>query len=225
VSLSSKLFVALGAFLLGAGVVYGVLARDYEGLTLSLTAAAGAFLFGAYGSSALRRARTALSSATESAAPPAADSATPSTTDTTAPSTTDTPALSATEMSADAEPHVGPTIWPLVFAVSVIGLVLGAVAVRWALLPGAILFVLASVGWVLDVHRQWHHHAAGLSGHGSGVSESVSDIHAEPGLETGRPMGPSTDGSTEPGEAEAPAPAPDLPPGHHSAAAENGRRR
>ncbi len=130
-----------------------------------------------------------------------------------------------TEMSADAEPHVGPTIWPLVFAVSAIGLVLGAVAVRWALLPGAILFVVASVGWVLDVHRQWHHHAAGLAGHGSGVLESVSDIHAEPGVEPGRPMGPSTDASTEPGEADAPAPASDIPPGHHSAAAENGRRR
>jgi hypothetical protein len=113
----------------------------------------------------------------------------------------------------------------LVFAVSAIGLVIGAVAVRWALLPGAILFVLAGVGWVLDVHRQWHHHAAGLSGHGSGVLESVSDLHAEPGLEPGQPMGPSTDRSTETGGADAPVPAPDIPPGHHSAAGENGRRR
>jgi hypothetical protein len=127
--------------------------------------------------------------------------------------------------AADAEPHVGPTIWPLVFAVSAIGLVLGAVAVRWALLPGAILFVLASVGWVLDVHRQWHHHASGLSGHGSGVLESVSDIHAEPGLEPGPPMGPSTDGSTEPGEPDARDPARDMPTGDQSAAAEDGRRR
>jgi len=257
VSLFSKLFVALGAFLLGAGVVYGVLARDYEGLTLSLTAAGGALLFGGYGSSALRRARTALGSATESTAPAAAESATPPADESVTPSAAETvtppaaetvtppadesvtppaaesvtpPAAEsatprAAETAADEEPHVGPTIWPLVFAVSTIGLVLGAVAVRWALLPGAILFVLASVGWVLDVHRQWHHHAAGLSGHGSGVLESVSDIHAEPGLEPGLPMGPSTDGSTEPGEADARDPAQGMPTGNQSAAAEDGRRR
>jgi hypothetical protein len=241
VSLLSKLFVALGAFLLGAGVVYGVLARDYEGLTLSLTAAGGALLFGGYGVSALRRARTTLNSATELAAPPATDATAPPATDPTAPPATDptAPATtdpaappakdsampSAPELAADAEPHVGPTIWPLVFAVSAIGLVLGAVAVRWALVPGAILFVLASVGWVLDVHRQWHHHAAGLSGHGSGVLESVSDIHAEPGLEPGPPMGPSTDASTEPGEADARNPVRDMPTGGQPAAAEDGRRR
>ena len=216
-SLFSKLFVALGAFLLGAGVVYGVLARDYEGLTLSLTVAGGALLFGGYGSSALRRARTALGSAAESTAPSADESGTPP--------ATETPTLPTMETAADEEPHVEPTIWPLVFAVSAIGLVLGAVAVRWALIPGAILFVLASVGWVLDVHRQWHHHAAGLSGHGSGVLESVSDTHAEPGLEPGLPMGPSTDGSTEPGEAHARDPAQGMPTGDQSAAAEDGRRR
>jgi hypothetical protein len=227
VSLSSKLFVALGAFLIGAGVIYGVLARDYEGLTLSLTAAGGALLFGGYGRSAVRRARTALGSATESGAPSAdeSDSAAPPATQTPTPAATQTPPPPAAETASDAEPHVGPTIWPLVFAVSAIGLVLGAVAVRWALLPGAILFVLASVGWVLDVHRQWHHHAAGLSGHGSGVLESVSDIHAEPGLEPGLPMGPSTDGSTEPGEADARDPAQGMPTGNQSAAAEDGRRR
>ena len=248
-SLFSKLFIALGAFLIGAGVVYGVLARDYEGLTLSLMVAGGALLFGGYANSALRRARTALGAATESTTPPADDSATPAADDpatpaadeTTTPPADDsaTPAARdmptepatetrtppATETAADAEPHIGPTIWPLVFAVSAVGLVLGTVAFRWALLPGAILFVLASVGWVLDVHRQWHHHAAGLSGHGSGVLESVSDVHAEPGLEPGPPMGPSTDESTAPGAADAPAATPDMAPGHHSAAGENGRRR
>ena len=216
-SLATKLFVALGAFLIGAGVIYGVMARDYEGLTLSLMVAGGALLFGGYGSSALRRARTALGSATESTTAPSAD-------DPTTPPARETPTPPASEPAADAEPHVGPTIWPLVFAVSAIGLILGAVAVRWALLPGAILFVLASVGWVLDVHRQWHHHAAGLAGHGSGLVESVSDIHAEPGLEPGPPIGPSTDGSTQPGEADASGPARDVPIGDHSAAAEDGRR-
>jgi hypothetical protein len=224
-SLFSKLFGAFGVFLVVAGVVYGVIAGDYEGLTLSLTVAGGALLFGGYASSALRRARTTLGSATESTATSADDSATPATSRTPTQPATQTRTPPAAEAAADAEPHVGPTIWPLVFAVSAIGLVVGAVAVRWVLLPGAILFVLAGVGWVLDVHRQWHHHAAGLSGHGSGVLEAVSDLHTEPGLEPGRPIGPSTDVSTEPDEASASPPAADLPPGQQSAAAENGRRR
>lgn len=129
-SLFSRTFMGLGAFLIVAGVVYGVVARDYQGLTLSLTVAGGALLFGAYGVSVLRRARRTLATA-----PVRPGSA------------------------ADDEPHVGPTIWPLVFAVSCIGLVVGAVSNRWALLPGGIVFVVASVGWVLDIHRQWHHHA------------------------------------------------------------------
>lgn len=56
------------------------------------------------------------------------------------------------------EPHVEPTIWPLVLALSVIGLVVGAVAARWALIGGAVVFVVACAGWLLDVRRQWRHH-------------------------------------------------------------------
>jgi hypothetical protein len=59
---------------------------------------------------------------------------------------------------AGEEPHVGPTIWPLVFALSMIGLVVGAVGSRWALVAGAVLCVVAAAGWALDVHRQWQHH-------------------------------------------------------------------
>lgn len=54
-----------------------------------------------------------------------------------------------------AEPHVGPTIWPLVFSLSAVGFVLGAVVSTWLLLLGAVLFVAASVGWLLDVRHQW----------------------------------------------------------------------
>lgn len=61
----------------------------------------------------------------------------------------------------ETEPHVEPTIWPLVFAVSMIGLVVGALGATWALVEGGILLVVALVGWALDVRRQWqHHHAA-----------------------------------------------------------------
>lgn len=125
----SRLFVALGVFLIVVGGIYGVFAREYEGLTLSITVAGGALLIGGYGMTAVRRARAA------AAGPAASD-----------------------------EPHVGPTIWPLVFAISTIGLVIGAVSNRWALLPGTVFLVAACIGWVLDVHRQWHRHVAGHSG-------------------------------------------------------------
>ena len=65
------------------------------------------------------------------------------------------------EATTETEPHVEPTIWPLIFAVSMIGLVLGALGATWALVEGGVLLVVALVGWALDVRRQWqHHHAA-----------------------------------------------------------------
>jgi hypothetical protein len=56
-----------------------------------------------------------------------------------------------------AEPHVGPTIWPFVFSLAGVGLTLGAVVSRWLLVVGAVLFVMAAVGWFVDVARQWGH--------------------------------------------------------------------
>lgn len=61
---------------------------------------------------------------------------------------------------AETEPHVAPTIWPLIFAVAMIGLVLGALGQTWALVEGGILLVVALAGWALDVRRQWQHHQA-----------------------------------------------------------------
>ena len=67
----------------------------------------------------------------------------------------------AGEATTETEPHVEPTIWPLVFAVAMIGLVVGALGATWALVEGGVLLVVALVGWALDVRRQWqHHHAA-----------------------------------------------------------------
>lgn len=54
-----------------------------------------------------------------------------------------------------AEPHVGPTIWPFVFSLSAVGFVLGAIVNRWLLVIAAVVFGAASVGWMLDVRRQW----------------------------------------------------------------------
>jgi hypothetical protein len=132
-SLFSRITLSLGAFLIVAGIIYGLIAREYEGLTLMFTVAGGALLVGTYIGRAVQRARGWL------AAQPAG----------------------ATGV-AGTEPHVAPTIWPLIFALSMIGLVIGAVESRWALAGGGVLLVVALVGWSLDVRRQWRHadHAA-----------------------------------------------------------------
>jgi len=61
--------------------------------------------------------------------------------------------------------HVGPTIWPAVFSVAAIVLALGAVTLRWLLIPGGILFVASALGWFLDVRRQHEAHDAGGLNH------------------------------------------------------------
>jgi hypothetical protein len=70
----------------------------------------------------------------------------------------------------EGEPHVGPTLWPLVFALSMVPLVVGALGSRWVLMVGAVAAVVAGVGWVLDVQRQWqvHYRDHAHSAHGAG---------------------------------------------------------
>jgi Kef-type K+ transport system membrane component KefB len=59
------------------------------------------------------------------------------------------------EEHAEEEPHVTPTIWPFVLSLAGVALVLGAFINKWLLAIGAALFVAASVGWFVDVGRQW----------------------------------------------------------------------
>lgn len=80
------------------------------------------------------------------------------------------------------EPHVGPTIWPFVFAISAIGVTVGLLAAKWVLVLGAVVFAAAAVGWFRDIRGQWAHDAGALyGGHGdggqpgSGDSEEVSE--------------------------------------------------
>jgi hypothetical protein len=62
------------------------------------------------------------------------------------------------------EPHVGPTIWPLVFAVSAVVMAVGILVTPVILVIGGILFVVAAVGWISAARKQWHH----VDGHGAG---------------------------------------------------------
>ena len=67
---------------------------------------------------------------------------------------------SAAEGEGVGEPHVGPTIWPLVLALSAIAFVLGVLGAKWLFVLGGVLFVVAAAGWFMDVRRQWRHSPA-----------------------------------------------------------------
>jgi hypothetical protein len=149
-TLFSRIFMGLGAFLIGMGIIYGLLAREYEGLTEMLTVAGGALVIGGYLARVVQRARAAVAAQAAGAGPGAADS----------------------------EPHVPPTIWPLVFAVSMIGVVLGSVGPRWILVAGAVVLVASLVGWSLDVRQQWRHHDHAAAG--AGAAHGGAHRRAEP---------------------------------------------
>jgi len=146
-SLFSRIFTGLGAFLIVMGIVYALVTKEYEGGTEMLTVAGGALLIGVYLTRAVQRARAGVAAQAAGAAPP-----------------------------GDDEPHVPPTIWPLVFALSTIGIVLGSVGPRWVLAAGAVVLVVSLVGWSLDVRRQWRHHD-----HATGVGAAHGGAHRRTG--------------------------------------------
>lgn len=71
--------------------------------------------------------------------------------------------------------HIGPTIWPFVFSLAALLLVVGIVGLRWILIPGGILFAGAATGWFRDIRHQWHAHgsASHAAAQGSGKSASA----------------------------------------------------
>ena len=72
----------------------------------------------------------------------------------------------ASEVGAVELEHVGPTIWPVGFAIAAIVLAIGTVTVHWLWIPGVILFVASALGWFRDVRRQHEAH----DGHSGDVS-------------------------------------------------------
>jgi Cytochrome c oxidase subunit IV len=62
----------------------------------------------------------------------------------------------ATEEHVVESEHIGPTIWPFVFSLAALLLVVGVVGLHWVLIPGAILFAGAAAGWFRDIKLQWH---------------------------------------------------------------------
>jgi hypothetical protein len=86
------------------------------------------------------------------------------------------PAPSETMEEEVAEPHVGPTIWPFVFSLAAVLLVVGLVGLHWMVIPGVILLVGAAAGWFFDIKHQWHPGELHAAGAGSG---GVSPLQGE----------------------------------------------
>jgi hypothetical protein len=63
----------------------------------------------------------------------------------------------AAEAAEEEEPHIGPTIWPFVFSISAALITVGILALRWVLVPGALVFAAAAVGWIREARMQWRH--------------------------------------------------------------------
>jgi hypothetical protein len=61
------------------------------------------------------------------------------------------------EAEPEGEIEVLPTIWPLVFSLSAVLLMLGVIVSPWLFAVGGAVFLLAAAGWVRDVARARAH--------------------------------------------------------------------
>jgi hypothetical protein len=77
------------------------------------------------------------------------------------------------------EAVVGPTIWPFVISVAAILVVVGAVVVRWVLIPGAILLIGSAAGWFGDIRQQWRPGVAHAASIGHTGSAAKGKEHAD----------------------------------------------
>jgi hypothetical protein len=131
----AKIWFAIAAFVAVAGVVYGLTSHEVAGAPLLLVCGATLTYLGLIGRSEARRgASLGGPSATSDAQTDAAAGAPP------------------------AVPHVGPTIWPLGFAVSAVLLAIGFIVSRGILIVGVLAFAVSAAGWLRDV-AHGHAHA------------------------------------------------------------------
>jgi predicted membrane channel-forming protein YqfA (hemolysin III family) len=118
----------LGLFFVIDAPVYLLTQHEHEGFTLIAMTAVGFAYLGLYAALSMRKAKRQV--AREAAG------------------------VGAEEIE---EPHIAPTIWPVVFALSAVGFTAGVLAAHWLLIVGGVLFVAAAVGWAADARRQWRH--------------------------------------------------------------------
>jgi hypothetical protein len=120
-----RIALALALFMAIAGTVYALTAYEWRGAVLLLVLAVAFLYVGLVLRAAVRRAAV--------------------------PVTQETIAEEGTSVESE---HIGPTIWPFVFSIAALLLVIGIVGIRWIVIPGAIVFLAAAAGWFSDIRRQ-----------------------------------------------------------------------
>jgi Cytochrome c oxidase subunit IV len=120
-----RIALALALFMAVAGTVYALTAHEWRGAVLLLVLAVAFLYVGLVLRGAVRRGAV--------------------------PVTEETMAEEGASVESE---HIGPTIWPFVFSVAALLLVIGIVGARWVIVPGALVFVGAAVGWFSDIRRQ-----------------------------------------------------------------------
>jgi Cytochrome c oxidase subunit IV len=144
-----RIALALALFMAVAGTVYASTAREWRGAVLLLVLAVAFLYVGLVLRGAVRRASVPVSQET-----------------------------TAEEGASVGSEHIGPTIWPFVFSVAALLLVIGIVGVRWIIVPGAIVFVAAAAGWFSDIRRQ-HQSSSHRPGQASGSARETPAAPAE----------------------------------------------
>jgi hypothetical protein len=66
---------------------------------------------------------------------------------------------STSEGAEEEEVRIGPTIWPLGFALSGLVIVVGLIVTPWIVAVGAVGFAVSAWGWLRDVTRSHAGHA------------------------------------------------------------------
>jgi hypothetical protein len=120
-----RIALGLALFLAITGTVYATTAYEWRGTVLLLVCATSFLYVGLVLRGALRRASVSLTKET----------------------------MAKEDLFVESE-HIGPTIWPFVFSIAALLLVVGVVGIHWVLIPGGILFLGAGAGWFLDIKRQ-----------------------------------------------------------------------
>jgi hypothetical protein len=148
-----RIALALALFMAVAGTVYALTAYEWRGVVLLLVLAVAFLYVGLVLRAAVRRASVPVTRET----------------------------MTEEDVSVEAE-HIGPTIWPFVFSIAALLLVIGIVGFHWVVVPGAIVFLAAAAGWFSDIRRQHRsephapEHGPGSSGgHRAAPAERPSD--------------------------------------------------
>jgi hypothetical protein len=150
--LMTRIALSLSLFLAVAGVVLAVSAQEWRGTVLLLVCAVATSYIGLVLRGAVRRASVPV-----------------------------TPETMAPEQFAVESEVLGGSIWPFVFSIAAVFLVVGVVGFRWVLIPAGVLFVGAGAGWFLDIKRQWHAGERAASHAAEGGPPSGLEQEQQPG--------------------------------------------